>query len=107
MHHIFTAAEKEHLFGLVLSHMEFERVDFSDADLRCAEFRHVSFVASDFSRADLRGANFIGCDLREARFDRAQFEFTRFDDSWLIGAQGLSEPMRDYVRERGGRLFLS
>ena len=106
MHRIFTAAEKEHLFGLVLCHTELERVDFSNADLRCAEFRDVSLVASDFSGADLRGANFIGCDLREARFDRAQFEFTRFDDSWLIGAQGLSEPMRDHVRECGGRLFL-
>jgi len=107
LRHIFTASEKRLLFGLALCHAELDRVDFSGADLRDAEFISVSLVAADFSGADLRGASFFRCDLREARFEGALFQLTRFDDSWLIGARGLSEPMRQYVRRRGGHLWVS
>ena len=106
-HRIFTAREKERLFGLVCCDTELNRVDFSNANLREAEFHSVSLVAADFSGADLRGASFIGCDLREARFDGALLQLTRFDQSWLIGAQGLSEPMREYVRQQGAHLWIS
>jgi uncharacterized protein YjbI with pentapeptide repeats len=107
IHRIFTSSEKERLFGLVWDNTELNRVDFSKANLREAEFRSVSLVAADFSGADLRGASFIGCDLREARFDGALLHQTRFDQSWLIGAQGLSEPMREYVRQQGAHLWIS
>jgi hypothetical protein len=106
-HRIFTASEKECLFGLVCRDAELNRVDFSNANLCGAEFRSVSLVAADFSGADLRGVSFIGCDLREARFDGALFEFTRFDQSWLIGAHGLSESMRKYIRQQGAHLWIS
>ena len=106
-HRIFTASEKEHLSGLVCRDAELNRVDFSNANLREAEFHRVSLVAADFSGADLRCASFIGCDLREARFEGALFQFTRFDQSWLIGAHGLSEPMRKYLRRQGAYLWVS
>ena len=106
-HRIFTASEKERLFGLLCRDAQLNRVDFSNANLRGAEFRSVSLVAADFSGADLRGVSFIGCDLREARFDGALFEFTRFDQSWLIGAHGLSESMRKYIRQQGAHLWIS
>ena len=107
LHHIFTASEKQCLFGLVLCHAELNRVDSANANLCVAEFNCVSLVAADFSGADLRGASFLRCDLREARFKGALFQLTRFDDSWLVGAHGLSEPMRKYVREHGGHLWFS
>jgi len=107
VHRVFTASEKQRLFGLSLCHAELDRVDFSGANLREAEFHSVSLVAADFSGADLRGASFIGCDLREARFEGALFQLTRFDDSWLIGAHGLSEPTLEYVRLQGGHLWAS
>jgi uncharacterized protein YjbI with pentapeptide repeats len=107
IHRIFTASEKERLFGLVWCNAELNRVDFSKANLCGAEFRSVSLVAADFSGADLRGASFIGCDLREACFDGALLHQTRFDQSWLIGAQGLSESMREYVRQQGAHLWIS
>ena len=106
-HQIFTASEKRLLSGIVVCDVELDRVDFSNADLRNAEFRGVSLVAADFSGADLRGASFFGCDLREGCFKGALFQLTRFDDSWLIGACGLSEPMRQYVRRRGAHLWRS
>jgi uncharacterized protein YjbI with pentapeptide repeats len=107
VHRVFTASEEQRLFGLSLRHAELDRVDFSGANLREAEFHSVSLVAADFSGADLRGASFIGCDLREARFAGALFQLTRFDDSWLIGAHGLSEPTLKYVRLHGGHLWAS
>ena len=107
MHRIFTPREKERLVGFVCRNAELNRVDFSNANLREAEFLGVSLVAADFSGADLRGASFIGCDLREARFHGALLQLTRFDQSWLIGAQGLSEPMRKYVRQQGAHLWIS
>ena len=107
MHRIFTAREKERLSGLVCRNAELNRVDFSNANLREAEFHRVSLVAADFSGADLRCASFIGCDLREARFEGALFQFTRFDQSWLIGAHGLSEPIRKYLRRQGAHLWAS
>jgi pentapeptide repeat protein len=106
-HRIFTASEKDRPFGLVCRNAELNRVDFSNANLREAEFLRVSLVAADFSGADLRCAGFIGCDLREARFYGALFQFTRFDQSWLIGAHGLSEPMRKCLRQQGARLWAS
>jgi hypothetical protein len=107
IHRIFTAREKERLFGLVCRNAELNRVDFSNANLCAAEFHRVSLVAADFSGADLRCASFIGCDLREARFDGALLRFTRFDQSWLIGAHGLSEPIREYLRQQGAHLWAS
>jgi uncharacterized protein YjbI with pentapeptide repeats len=107
LHHIFTASEKQRLFGLVVCRAELNLVDFSNANLRVAEFNCVSLVGADFSGADLRGASFLRCDLRDARFDGALFQLTRFDDSWLIGARGLSGPMREYVRQQGAHLWTS
>ncbi|MBV8136391.1 MAG: pentapeptide repeat-containing protein [Deltaproteobacteria bacterium] len=106
-HRIFTASEKERLSGFVCRDTELNRVDFSNANLRAAEFHRVSLVAADFSGADLRCASFVGCDLREARFEGALFQFTRFDQSWLIGAHGLSEPKRKYLRRQGAHLWVS
>jgi uncharacterized protein YjbI with pentapeptide repeats len=90
-HQIFTASEKRLLSGIVLFGVELDRVDFSNADLRNAEFIRASLVAADFSGADLRGASFFGCDLREACFKGALFQLTRFDDSWLIGRAGFQK----------------
>lgn len=104
---IFTPAEKRLLRGQIFQGSEFIRIDFSNADLRDAEFLNVSLEGCDFSGADLQGANFIACDLRGANFARAIFGGTRFDDSWLIGARGLSNHMNDYARRKGALLWAS
>ena len=104
---VFTTNEKRSLAGAVFRASDLNRVDFSGADLRNAEFRGVSLVGADFSDSDLRGASFFGCDLHEALFAGALFQLTRFDDSWLIGARGLSESMSEYVRRRGARIWIS
>lgn len=107
LHVIFTPEEKSLLAGQVFNNLEFDRVDFSHADLRQALFLNVSLSESDFSEADLRGANFIACDLRGATLARAILGRTRFDRSSLVGARGLSRQMSGYVRRNGGLLWLS
>ncbi len=107
LHVIFTSREKRLLAGQVFSNIEFNRVDFSHADLREALFLNVSLSESDFSEADLRGAGFIACDLRGASFARAILGRTRFDSSSVVGARGLSRQMSDYIRRNGGLLWLS
>jgi uncharacterized protein YjbI with pentapeptide repeats len=107
LHVIFTSAEKHLLRGQSFQGCEFNRIDFSSADLRETEFLNVSLKECDFSGADLRGASFIACDLRGANFAGAAFGRTRFDDSWLIGARGLSPWMSDYARGNGGLLWVS
>jgi uncharacterized protein YjbI with pentapeptide repeats len=107
LHQVFTSSEKCMLSGLVFRDSELNRVDFSHADLRETEFHDVFLNAADFSGADLREASFIGCDLRRARFYGAVISGTRFDNSCLIGAHGLSEEMNNYVRRHGGVLWFS
>jgi len=107
LHVIFSPAEKRLLRGQIFQNSEFVRIDFSNADLRDAAFLNVSLEECDFSGADLRGASFIACDLRGANFARATFGWTRFDDSWLIGARGLSNHMSDYARRKGALLWAS
>jgi uncharacterized protein YjbI with pentapeptide repeats len=65
LHVIFTPAEKRLLRGQTFQGWELIRIGFSNADLR--------------------GANFA----------RATFGWTRLDDSWLIGARGLSNRVTD------------
>jgi len=107
LHVIFTAAEKCLLRGHTFQGCQLIRIDFSEADLREAEFLNASLEGSDFSGADLRGTRFIGCNLRRANFSGATFGWTRFDDSWLIGARGLSKRMTDYARRSGALLWAS
>lgn len=107
LHVIFTAQEKRLLAGQVFSNSELNRIDFSQADLRETLFLNASLSESDFSGADLRDASFITCDLRGANFGGAIFGRTRFDNSSLFGARGLSRGMSDYVRRNGGLLWLS
>jgi uncharacterized protein YjbI with pentapeptide repeats len=107
LHVIFTPAEKRLLRGQIFKDSEFIRIDFSNADLRDAEFLNISLEGCDFSGANLQGASFIACDLRSANFARAIFGGTRFDDSWLIGARGLSNHMSDYARRKGALLWAS
>ena len=103
---IFTWGEKQLLAGGVFSDVDLDNVDFSGADLRETCFIGVSLEGSDFSEANLSGARFVGCDLRGASFERAIFHRTSFHKSWLIGATGLSQQLRDYVRAKGGLLWL-
>ena len=107
LHVIFTPQEKRLLAGQVFSNSELNRIDFSQADLRETLFLNASLSESDFSGADLRNASFITCDLRGANFGRAIFGRTRFDNSSLFGARGLSRGMSDCVRRSGGLLWLS
>lgn len=103
---ILSAFEKLAMAGRTFEHTALDRVDFSMANLRITRFVHVSLQGCDFSMADLRGARFIACDLRGASFHEARFGDNRFDDSWLVGARGLSVARQQYIRVRGG-LFLS
>ncbi len=107
LHAIFTPQEKRLLRAQTFRDCEFNRIDFSSADLRETQFLNASLNQCDFSGADLRGASFVACDLRGANFAGAAFGLTRFDDSWLIGARGLSSWMREYARKNGGLLWLS
>lgn len=107
LHAIFTSEEKRLLSAQTFRDCQFNRIDFSNADLRESEFLNTSLNGCDFSGADLRGASFIACDLRGANFAGAVFDRTRFDESWLIGACGFSSWMSDYVRKKGGLLWLS
>ncbi len=85
---IFTSREKRSLWAQTFRGCELDRIDFSNADLRQAQFLNTSLSESDFSGADLRGASFIACHLRGANFTGATFGCTRFDESWLIGLRG-------------------
>lgn len=107
LHVIFTTLEKRLLAGQVFRNLEFNRIDFSQANLQETLFLNASLSESDFSGADLRGASFITCDLRGANFGGATFGRTRFDNSSLFGARGLSRGMSDYARRNGGLLWLS
>jgi uncharacterized protein YjbI with pentapeptide repeats len=107
LHAIFTPQEKSLLCAQRFRDCEFNRVDFSSANLRETQFVNVSLKQCDFSRSDLRGASFIGCDLRGANFAGAAFDRTRFDNSVLIGAHGLSSWMSEYAGRNGGWLWLS
>ena len=107
LHAIFTREEKRLLRAQTFRDCEFNRIDFSSADLRETQFVNASLKECDFSGADLRGARFIACDLRGADFAGAVVGRTRFDRSWLIGARGLSARMRDYARRNGGLLWAS
>ena len=107
LHIIFTSQEKRLLGAQTFRDCEFNRIDFSSADLRETQFVNVSLNECDFSGADLRGASFIGCDLRGANFAGAAFGRTRFDESLLIGARGLSFWMSEYAGRNGGLLWLS
>jgi uncharacterized protein YjbI with pentapeptide repeats len=107
LHVIFTSEEKRLLFGQVFSDADLNRIDFSCADLRETQFLNVSLNECDFSGADLRGTSFLSCDLRSARFDQAVFGRTRFDNSWVVGARGLSGQRSYYVRKNGGLLWFS
>ena len=104
---ILTPGEKRLLRAQSFDGCEFNRIDFSSTDLRETEFLNVSLRESDFSGCDLRGARFIACDLRGANFAGATLGRTRFDNSWLVGARGLSSAMSDYARGNGGLLWLS
>jgi len=107
LHTIFTPQEKRLLRAQTFQDCEFNRIDFSSADLRETQFVNVSLNECDFSGADLRGASFIACDLRGTNFAGATLGRTRFDESWLIGARGLSSWMSEYARRNGGLLWLS
>jgi uncharacterized protein YjbI with pentapeptide repeats len=103
---IFTEGEKKSLLlGHVFENANLDRVDFSGADLRLARFENMSLRGCDFSATHLLGTQFLRCDLRGARFRGARFETNRFDQSWFLGAMGLSKNLRAYIEERGG-LFL-
>ena len=103
---ILSAFEKLAMVGRTFEHTDFDRVDFSMANLRLARFVHVSLQGCDFSRADLRGSVFVACDLRGAVFLQTRLADNRFDGSWFVGTRGLSVAQQQYVRARGG-LFLS
>ncbi|MGZ3442313.1 MAG: pentapeptide repeat-containing protein [Polyangia bacterium] len=103
---ILSAFEKLAMVGRTFEHTDFDRVDFSMANLRLARFVHVSLQGCDFSQADLRGATFIACDLRGSVFRQTRLGDNRFDDSWFVGTRGLSVAQQRFVRARGG-LFLS
>jgi uncharacterized protein YjbI with pentapeptide repeats len=107
LHVIFTPEEKRLLHAQIFRDCEFNRIDFSNADLRESRFLNVALTGCDFSSADLRGTSFIACDLHGANFTGVVLGRTRFDACWLIGALGLSSSMSDYVRENGGLLWLS
>jgi uncharacterized protein YjbI with pentapeptide repeats len=103
---ILSAFEKLGMAGKMFEHADLSRVDLSMANLRLTRFVHVSLQGCDLTQADLRGAVFVGCDLRGATFRQTRFSDNRFDDTWFVGARGLSAAEQRYVRARGG-LFLS
>ena len=107
LHVIFTPEEKRLLRAQIFSDCEFNRIDFSNADLRETRFLNASLTGCDFSGADLRGTSFIACDLCGANFAGVVLGRTRFDACWLIGALGLSSSMSEYVRTNGGMLWPS
>jgi len=104
---IFTQGEKEALLvGQVFLAANLDGVDFSGADLRAARFENTSLRDCDFSATHLLDTHFVGCDLGGARFTGARLERNRFDESWFVGATGLSASQRAYIEEHGGS-FLS
>jgi hypothetical protein len=100
---IFTEGEKKALLvGHVFQGVNLDGVDFSGADLRAARFENTSLRDCDFSATHLLDAHFMGCDLRGACFTGAKLEHNRFDESWFLGATGLSVSQRTYIEELGG-----
>jgi len=99
---VFTALEKQQLFGRHFRETTLDYVDFSAADLHEACFENVSLCGCDFSGADLTGAIFLGCDLRWARFDGAILRGNSFQRSWLSGAEGITRGLFEYLRACGG-----
>jgi uncharacterized protein YjbI with pentapeptide repeats len=102
---ILSPFEKLAMAGRTFEHTDLARVDFSLANLRFSRFLHVSLQGSDFRLADLRGAHFIGCDLRGALFHQTRLGDNRFDESWFVGARGLSTAQEQSVRQCGGRFL--
>lgn len=100
---IFTEGEKKTLLiGHVFQGADLDGADFSGADLQAARFENTSLRDCDFSATHLLDTRFLGCDLRGARFTGAKLEHNRFDESWFLGAMGLSASQRTYIEEHGG-----
>jgi hypothetical protein len=102
---ILTGPEKRALRDRLFRSVNLDGVDLTHADLRNARFECVSMRGADLSGADLRGAAFHGCDLRTARLATVSFGGNCFVGSWFVGAKGMTEAQRGYVRACGGRFI--
>jgi hypothetical protein len=58
-------------------------VNYSGADLGCADLHEAVFVGANLSGADLRCASFAGADLTDARTDGADFDGANLEGTEL------------------------
>jgi uncharacterized protein YjbI with pentapeptide repeats len=62
---------------------KFNRKDFTNQDLKFANFRNASVIECDFSGADLTYANFTGCNCYGSNFTNAIMSRTNLMDANL------------------------
>ncbi len=66
------------LVGAVLAGLELQGMDFSDRDLRGANFDGAKLDGADFSRSDVTGGSFVGASLPDALFHETRLPGVSF-----------------------------